>query len=121
MCLDEVFSSRPKAAGYGWKVYELSGRALTGIYMEYSAAEGEWLKAPDTNDPDVGFHIYKSKRCAEKFLKYSRIHARGDRFAIVRVRYRKAHAHGRGDGGFSNAVVVVAKEMFIYPRKKAGQ
>ena len=119
MCLDEVFSSRPKAAGYGWKVYELSGRSLKGMCMEYAAAEGQWLTAPISTDPDVGFHIYKSKRCAEKLLKYLRTEY-GDRCALVRVRYRKAHAHGRGDGGFSNAAVVVDKEMFIYPRKRTG-
>jgi hypothetical protein len=118
MCLDEVVSTNPKAHGYGWKVYELYEGRLTGIYMDYYAPEGEWLIAPISTDPDVGFHIYKSKRAAQKFLKYSQ--GCDEHLVVVRVRYRKAHALGRGDGGFSNAVVVVAKEMFIYPRKKAG-
>ncbi len=134
MSLNKVYPTKPPKTGVGYKVFRIDCEGWNDIVGQYHGAwkwrhRREWLNEKDFRGPSkgeyiydddghvkykTGWHIYKSKTCAEKNCDENRHEV------VHQVKYRKAFAHGRG-GWRPGGTMIVAKEIYIYngvPRTK---
>jgi hypothetical protein len=124
MCLDS-FKTRNNTCdvGYGWKIF--NERKNRQIRFRYRKHEGnfivpinKWLKIKSKSYIDswggkyhTGFHIYTDYNEAKKIFSFISF----DKNCIIRkVAFKGVYAIGRDSG----VKVIVAREMFVLPKKE---
>jgi hypothetical protein len=120
MSVHNVSPIKPKATGFGYKVYKvLDGGKLESSFMEFPMPRRTWVKAEvEAGMHQAGFHIYLQREKAEQnVLWHERLWSKNTNapiYKVFKVKYREAKIQGIGDGGYTdNARVVVADEIFV--------
>ena len=116
MCIRHDSVQTPeKESGVGWKVFVRSKSGKLSGFMYYSYRPvNRWLKAikPGEDIVNEGWHIYLLEEHAHYLSKQYENHV------VRKVKFRKAHHQGLGDGGWNrSAPVVVADEIFILKKR----
>ena len=115
MCLNKITKTNLDESGVGWKVFVMREGKLCGDIQSPNKRRvtNKWLREEDFRQCtglrySYGFHIFKSKEGAKKWV-YS--FPNNDR--VIKVKYRKGHTSGI-QRGFN---IIVAKEMLILPNQ----
>ena|SRR5579863_9258743 len=120
MCIGHVSTVKPKSKGWGYKVFRIEKDGIHSAFTRVLNPWRTWITAIDSGGNEPGFHIYATRRSAEKCLvwyeerQWDLAPQQRVNFRIFKVHYRKATKQGTGDGGFtSNSRVILAQEIFI--------
>jgi len=144
MCLTAISSKKPEPDGEGYIVLKKHNKRLGGLFYEGRRKTGQWINEKDLRSgPGIkedyiyvrplrasilksskckylkGFHIIKNRGSALSYM-YSLRGFFYKNICLRKVKYRKAVAIGTQSD--IRGLVVVAKEMYIFPGEvKGGQ
>jgi hypothetical protein len=121
--VDETASPRKRLSfprqGWGWKVFDTRGERYDFQYFAHPIFQfDKWLKAEevllfaatDGSRYNSGFHIFASKKAAERWCG-------ANDESVLRVRYRGLTFVGRQSTGLASttvhSAVLVAREIFV--------
>jgi len=129
MCLEKILATDLDEEGEGYKVYEMAeslahtGELVSPVFNCYMK-EGRWcrvsqikmIKSDEGRDVyPCGFHIFESYEGARSLEHWAYRNA-GIGTRIWKVRYRKGHTIGTETWGDKTSQVIVAREIYVYPK-----
>lgn len=115
MCIELVFSDKPKPSGFGYKVFDVERGNYHFEFQPFRRSHrvprNRWLRAETKGLRPAyggGFHIFAQKAEAESWA------ALGIGQRVVRVRYRNAYVQGLQN----DRTEIVALEMFVPSKQR---
>lgn len=124
MCLHltQPIPKKRKRSGYGYKVFRTNGGCFLfefgNLYGSTVCPAGTWLHSGPCGalyyDSDralrTGFHIFKSRRSADHYARYSAT----NNLCVVKVRYFDAFSEGVQDiGSMRPLKALVARRVYV--------
>ena len=124
MCLENAkeITKESEKSGFGYKVFKVCRDKLHSPVMGHELWVGVWnfalARFVDTDEEDIGFHIFTRKKDAKKYCECLATSYPADVFTIKKVEYKRATFKGVTNCEKKKLPTIVAKKMRVCKEKE---